>query len=522
MTNRLPIVGSDPDGWGTVLNDFLSVSLNSDGTINSTQASNAIAASYVQGRQVVPSGDTSGATDTAAIQAALNAGHTILKPNGQYYVDAQITHPASTMLFLNGATVTLTSSLAASAFKGSTAVHQGSGIIGPGTIDATAVTSTSATAVIDFGSVTSCPDLCVQKVRIVNAPVHGIFVSESTKTQAMKWVTENSVEGHGVATTGFGIYADYIGSVEISRNYVYGSGASDGIELGHSGIDELSINAHLRCVNNVVVNGQINFPFSYDAEILGNTVINNTIQNDTNTANRVQIIGNKVINATPAAGYAGIRVDGTDAVINGNSVSVTTLDGIASAGGMTRWSVNGNYIYSSSVASSGSAIHDNGGADSSISANVLDGANAGGFSYAFTTTGSYQNVTANTVCNGGVFNGINDSGTSNVFQNNNLRDLYNVAVSAAAATAIVRNNTGANPIGVVTPAVPTSGTAVAATYYDRTFYITTGAATTTVAISNGPTITLQASAAGQCVRVPAGKTLTPTYTNAPTWVVEGE
>lgn len=34
MANRLPIVGSDNNNWGTILDQFLSVSLNSDGTIN--------------------------------------------------------------------------------------------------------------------------------------------------------------------------------------------------------------------------------------------------------------------------------------------------------------------------------------------------------------------------------------------------------------------------------------------------------------------------------------------------------
>lgn len=42
MTARLPVVGGDGDSWGTILNDFLSVSHNSDGTLNSTVLSNAL------------------------------------------------------------------------------------------------------------------------------------------------------------------------------------------------------------------------------------------------------------------------------------------------------------------------------------------------------------------------------------------------------------------------------------------------------------------------------------------------
>lgn len=35
MTARLPTPDGDENDWGTVLNDFLSVSLNSDGTLSS-------------------------------------------------------------------------------------------------------------------------------------------------------------------------------------------------------------------------------------------------------------------------------------------------------------------------------------------------------------------------------------------------------------------------------------------------------------------------------------------------------
>jgi len=86
---------------------------------------------------------------------------------------------------------------------------------------------------------------------------------------------------------------------------------------------------------------------------------------------------------------------------------------------------------------------------------------------------------------------------------------------------ITLKNEGYNPVGVVTPGVPATTVAVAAVGYDRTFYITTTAATS-VTISNGPTIVLPVAGV-VAVKVPATKTLTPTYlAAAPTWVVEGE
>jgi hypothetical protein len=41
MTNRLPTVGGDDGNWGTILNDFLEVSLNGDGTLSGSAVSTA-------------------------------------------------------------------------------------------------------------------------------------------------------------------------------------------------------------------------------------------------------------------------------------------------------------------------------------------------------------------------------------------------------------------------------------------------------------------------------------------------
>lgn len=89
---------------------------------------------------------------------------------------------------------------------------------------------------------------------------------------------------------------------------------------------------------------------------------------------------------------------------------------------------------------------------------------------------------------------------------------------------IIRSVKGFNPVGVVTPSVPASGTAVAAAGYDRTFYVTAASGgATTMAISGGPSIMIPASAVVP-VRIPAGLPVTPTYGagNAPAWAVEGE
>lgn len=95
-------------------------------------------------------------------------------------------------------------------------------------------------------------------------------------------------------------------------------------------------------------------------------------------------------------------------------------------------------------------------------------------------------------------------------------------LGASPNQLVIKDCEGYNPFGPVTVAVPSSGTAVAAAPYDRNFYIATGTGTTTVKIGSGSAITLPASASWVPFRVPAGQTMTPTYSVAPTWQVEGE
>ncbi len=99
---------------------------------------------------------------------------------------------------------------------------------------------------------------------------------------------------------------------------------------------------------------------------------------------------------------------------------------------------------------------------------------------------------------------------------------YNILTALSGTfQAAFKNCPGLNPFGTQTVAVPLTTVATAGLPFDSTYYITAGSTSCTVAISGGPTITIPGSALAT-VRVPAGQTLTPVYTNAPTWVVEGE
>jgi hypothetical protein len=107
---RLPTPGSDSGTWGTVLNDYLNVAHNNDGTLKSVaksslsagvQASLNLADTAVrQGAQIISVQDTAyraagdGTTDdTAAIQAAVNAAGTskvCFFPAGTYIISSPI------------------------------------------------------------------------------------------------------------------------------------------------------------------------------------------------------------------------------------------------------------------------------------------------------------------------------------------------------------------------------------------------------------------------------------------------
>ena len=77
---REPIVGSDNNAWGTVLNSFLSVSLNSDGTINHTAltAAGALTNPMTTKGDIIISNDNSG----TPIRLALGTNSQVLTVSG--------------------------------------------------------------------------------------------------------------------------------------------------------------------------------------------------------------------------------------------------------------------------------------------------------------------------------------------------------------------------------------------------------------------------------------------------------
>jgi hypothetical protein len=90
MTQRLPIPGSDNGTWGAILNDFLEVSHNNDGTIAPTALNQAGAITTINSKTPTNGSVTLAATDVGALtQSAADARY----PQSGAYV-ASVTAPA--------------------------------------------------------------------------------------------------------------------------------------------------------------------------------------------------------------------------------------------------------------------------------------------------------------------------------------------------------------------------------------------------------------------------------------------
>ena len=463
--------------------------------------------------------------DTVAIRAALTAAGTagggdvwVPYTSTGYLCGGLTIYPGVRLIFENYAYFTAPASLATSWIQASAAVHLGTEVSN-GTFIATAATNAGVSAIIDFSGVTSCPNIRIEGNRIVNAPFHGIHIGESGYTANKKWIHENSIELYGVQGVGYGIYADYVGGVEIDSNYVSTNNGNDAIECGHSGPAHLGgLIAHIRATNNTCVGGQLQFPFSDFCELIGNTVVDQTIQNDTNTANYVTIANNVVLNATPGAGYAGIRVDGNYPTIIGNEVQVTSLDGIACVAGTQGAIIANNNIFSTlATGNSGYGINDNGASSGYwlISGNNITTTGAEGFTYGMNLSGAFHTVTGNALAS---FNGLTGGMTLGLFISNTFA-VSNTAIVSIGITSVAADNHGYNPVGAVTVAVPATTVAVAAVAYDRHFYITQTVAASSISV-DGVAVTIPIG--NSYVFLPATKTMTPTYGTAPTWTCMGD
>ena len=464
--------------------------------------------------------DPSGTNDsTAAIQAALtaiaaNGGGTVLFPPGTYKVSSALTVSGNGVILQGcgsailggyGTTIRTTSATA------NVLTLSGTGI----TVRDLNVTSSAATPTAGAAFSITGSGVTLDNVAVAYT-FNGVYCTGAS-TVTLKVVNVSQVAG---------AHCFYFGGVTGARMILCDAGmtgsyhGANGITVdgGCSTIQGYNCGA-LRCavgllVENANAAGAPSIIYFYDFEA-DHCYLQGIILGGACT--EVKFIGGLVTSSGQSgAGYAGVDCYdngglASQLMIQGMTVEFSSGDGIdlhAAAGGACNTvRLNDVHVAGNGSSSGGpyygitvwaaSAVTIRGGAVGQI----------GGTTSPYQADGIYLNF-----------------GPSNIrIETVDLRGNLTLPFADGGSTNTrVINCLGYNPVGVVTVSVPATGVAVAAADYDRTFYVTAAASgTTTMAISAGPTITVPASACVP-VKVPAGQALTPSYSSAPSWVVEGE
>lgn len=500
---RLPTIGGDLNSWGSVLNTFLSIAHNADGTLKNYffNIKDPIYAGGAKGDGVTD--------DTAAIQAAINAasgGGIVWGPPGNYVVSAPLNMPNNNTLLM--ASWQASTIYIASNFVGSNLINitgQSCGVVGWNLRGVSTTYSSNPAA--DCIQITSARGSLIRDV--VFSYINGYCIQ---------------------STSGSSISND-----NTNIDNVHGFSCAKGIHiLGNAGSGNDQVSYISNCNFDFIQNGDC-----YFFEDCFDFIVTNIYGNCTaGSGNSIHIKGNCIaiyIENIDVGPYPGPNT-GAAVLIesgpNGTPSKIGIANGIAEGGlagvqitagsliGINNLDIFNNGTYGINVSGSSDAIQIN---NCRFSAN---GSNTAGSRYDINWSATGNGVVDG--CNfstpqgttaGKVNNVINSTAGSLVVQGNTFEGTgFTTANIFAGFPATVLDNGGYNnKLGSVSPpAIGASPATINSYSYPVIAYIK-GGTVSAIAINGVATGLTLATGGFVSVIIPPGSTITLTYTAVPTW-----
>lgn len=406
MAQRLPTVGGDSGNWGSVLNGYLGIAHNADGTLKL----------FTNAKDYGMTGD--GVTDdTAAFIAALTgigAGGTLYIPDGTYILSQAFTWPA----LLNQHVICSQNAIIkqkATAGNDAFIKFQNAGTIWTG-------------GIID-GNVANCPNTfanmwvigtadnsVIENVRVQNFTGDGIRESRSYVTIRGCTITGGASSGSGINIAQQNL-AIAVG-VKVHDNIITqtrNSSAAIGINLtGTNGGNQ--INGTIMSNNQIVLPsvtagfGIQNWDNCNESLIIGNYISGGNAGISIADSDKVKVVGNHVANPNPT-GLCAIEIGGNDCVCSNNYIETSPtgvlLDGAKTGSIVTNNNFNGCKTGISVASSTQSHVN--------ISGNIFDNCGNGGGTYDISIAGnSYFNISGNVMWGTKGVGSIGTGGGSNI------------------------------------------------------------------------------------------------------------
>ena len=500
---RLPTIGGDINNWGSLLNDFLSVAHNTNGSLKNYYIN-------VKDPAYGAVGDGS-ADDTAAIQAAINAlsttGGIVWLPHGVYKI--------SSPLNLANGSVTLLGEGGQS-----TAIQPSSSFSGSQVIYITADFCSVRDLTIAFANTTYSGNPAADGIRI-NACRSGTLLN----------ININYINGWAVHSTATAAIATYwwqfinCHAFQCSSGMRIAGDPSSGYNVAHSVTN---------CIMDQILNSDAFLIEDAHDVLLANT--EGSVTSGSGATLHIKgnsaavYLSNSDLGPAPGPGLGPTVL--IDSSANGSPTQVALVNSIFE-GGLTGATINaGTEIMLRNcdfVRNGTHGLNITAGDALIISGCLFDrnGATAGSGHYDInsSTTGGIQTEgcwfwTAQGTTANQVASVINSTAGYMSVQNCTFNGSgFTASNIFAGFPQIIKNCRGYNPLGNITaPAVPASGVATATKSTDMTVYIKGG--TLSDVKVNGVTtgISVQAAAGTvHTVRVPAQMTIAITYSVAPTW-----